>query len=69
MKVKAQPFSPLFIGAMVATFILMIRSTIVTSFQSPFHRGNGCYSNAVTNAKIADDFQSPFHRGNGCYYA
>ena len=37
-------FSPLFIGAMVAT--IYVRATAYQPdnvFQSPFHRGNGCY--------------------------
>ena len=36
-------FSPLFIGAMVATNTLPPCRTSPVHFQSPFHRGNGCY--------------------------
>ena len=62
------PFSPLFIGAMVATLFDASRSSFAFDFQSPFHRGNGCYKDK--NKLIIcqpTDFQSPFHRGNGCY--
>ena len=40
-----KPFSPLFIGAMVATMVLLQYTTgdLWIVFQSPFHRGNGCY--------------------------
>ena len=38
------PFSPLFVGAMVATYRWLCRYTSEEdNFQSPFHRGNGCY--------------------------
>ena len=39
------------------------------SFQSPFHRGNGCYGCEETSWVPGSllSFQSPFHRGNGCY--
>ena len=37
------------------------------SFQSPFHRGNGCYSASGSGNNVIASFQSPFHRGNGCY--
>ena len=36
-------FSPLFIGAMVATTTGEMVSGVEWYFQSPFHRGNGCY--------------------------
>ena len=36
-------------------------------FQSPFHRGNGCYYLSDYFTKRFFIFQSPFHRGNGCY--
>ena len=58
----------LFIGAMVATFSGNRQNSEEFSFfQSPFHRGNGCYE--VSGLINHDDgsFQSPFHRGNGCY--
>ena len=37
------------------------------SFQSAFHRGNGCYGSPQIKRVVLDDFQSAFHRGNGCY--
>ena len=37
-------FSPLFIGAMVATRRALLADGQRPVFQSPFHRGNGCYS-------------------------
>ena len=36
-------------------------------FQSPFHRGNGCYTDGYDTI-LECYFQSAFHRGNGCYY-
>ena len=40
---------------------------LINFFQSPFHRGNGCYPYS-TRWEVAEAiFQSPFHRGNGCY--
>ena len=36
-------FSPLFIGAMVATSSQEFTDLLRVGFQSPFHRGNGCY--------------------------
>ena len=60
-------FSPLFIGAMAATRIKKQGHIIAENFQSPFHRGNGCYSKVDLYFKRNLDFQSPFHRGNGCY--
>ena len=87
-------FSPLFIGAMVATYgqetcyrqqgnqlsvpfssgqwLLHLAGGLDSSaslfFQSPFHRGNGCYLNiSSAYARRLETFQSPFHRGNGCY--
>ena len=40
-------------------------------FQSPFHRGIGCYNEDACQspAAAASAFQSPFHRGIGCYVA
>ena len=38
-------------------------------FQSPFHRGIGCYSAIRSGSKTTGIFQSPFHRGIGCYSA
>ena len=67
------PFSPLFIGVTVVTPSGTRSGTPYpssSSFQSPFHRGNGC--NAVSRAASSWHrmnvviFQSPFHRGNGC---
>ena len=43
-RVKLLTFSPLFIGAMVATEALHHGAREIVDFQSPFHRGNGCYS-------------------------
>ena len=84
-------FSPLFIGAMVATHDysahghLRVRLSVPFSsgqwlllndvesgilnrdFQSPFHRGNGCYKPDEPKTCLVPRFQSPFHRGNGCY--
>ena len=39
------------------------------SFQSAFHRGNGCYEGANNAFMKTFSFQSAFHRGNGCYTA
>ena len=78
-KADSIPFSPLFIAAMVATdtindSVWTIGDSIDTQyhFQSPFHRGNGCYNNHDGTIGRFDldmhDFQSAFHRGNGCYW-
>ena len=40
---STKTFSPLFIGAMVATWKGHPDSLDNVHFQSPFHRGNGCY--------------------------
>ena len=65
----APAFSPLFIGAMVATYNCIEELPTSVLFQSPFHRGNGCYSLYFEHIKpYSVCFQSPFHRGNGCYY-
>ena len=39
------------------------------NFQSPFRRGNGCYTRYHRAAAVIETFQSPFRRGNGCYFA
>ena len=44
------------------------RSRVISSFQSPFHRGIGCYLSMATVSEVLYHFQSPFHRGIGCYY-
>ena len=36
-------------------------------FQSPFHRGRGCYWLMDGKYFEVPIFQSPFHRGRGCY--
>ena len=43
LELPNRPFSPLFIGAMVATRFAVLFRKIAEHFQSPFHRGNGCY--------------------------
>ena len=45
-----------------------LRSYRLLLFQSPFHRGNGCYPTPQCQTCALFDFQSPFHRGNGCYF-
>ena len=62
-------FSPLFIGAMVATARRRRGRESIRHFQSPFHRGNGCYVRSCSGQATMMTFQSPFHRGNGCYFA
>ena len=53
---------------MVATKLSAFVTLDYADFQSPFHRGNGCYtSEGVTFKGHEHNFQSPFHRGNGCY--
>ena len=65
---RDKTFSPLFIGAMVATRLNSEGITQSQAFQSPFHRGNGCYyENCIGIGAGLPFFQSPFHRGNGCY--
>ena len=44
-------FSPLFIGAMVATETSTFSAISLSVFQSPFHRGNGCYSTSLIAAR------------------
>ena len=75
-------FSPLFIAAMVATVGAHNQTFPKVTFQSAFHRGNGCYSHmggafsplfiaamvATSHMPVNGVFQSAFHRGNGCYY-
>ena len=60
-------FSPLFVGAMVATRDCAGVAGYPASFQSPFRRGNGCYLAFSPEATSLVPFQSPFRRGNGCY--
>ena len=54
-------FSPLFIGAMVATSDSNCCSRLRR--QSPFSSGQTLVAHALPTF-----FQSPFHRGNGCYF-
>ena len=65
-EIVEEAFSPLFIGAMVVTQRHPPRPWRLTSFQSPFHRGNGCNTQLLTDSHPDFPFQSPFHRGNGC---
>ena len=44
----------------------MLFRWVKLSFQSPFHRGNGCNRVSKLILSSGSDFQSPFHRGNGC---
>ena len=67
LKAPCQTFSPLFIGAMVATCTMDTFLAVCQIFQSPFHRGNGCYERRRYQPVARTVFQSPFHRGNGCY--
>ena len=64
---QSYTFSPLFIGAMVATPTLRTFADSILCFQSPFHRGNGCYNAPEDEMWGLHTFQSAFHRGNGCY--
>ena len=57
-QVVCRAFSPLFIAAMVATQLDSAIDDIGKSgFQSPFHRGNGCY--LVCNEYLKQQF-TPF---------
>ena len=53
-----ETFSPLFIGAMVATEFASMPMKM--SFQSPFHRGNGCYIIYALKISIDASSSSPF---------
>ena len=55
-------FSPLFIGAMVATMERTRRDRDQQVFQSPFHRGNGCYSLQITGIHFVT-LSVPFSSG------
>ena len=56
-------FSPLFIGAMVATFSAEFGGVFRWFFQSPFHRGNGCYIFTGTLGEVKLDAFSPLFIG------
>ena len=62
-------FSPLFIGAMVATAFTPSRRCTFAPF-SPLFIGAmvaTCYPEGMAELQDRWNFQSPFHRGNGCY--
>ena len=56
-------FSPLFIGAMVATYVLSCKAHPLLAFQSPFHRGNGCYLRPIVQGTSAACLSVPFSSG------
>ena len=60
-------FSPLFIGAMVATSRSFPYHMRITSSFSPLFIGAMVATECFVIREAAIDFQSPFHRGNGCY--
>ena len=63
-------FSPLFIGAMVATHHLCYYSFTRRRLSVPFSSGQWLLLDVVGfELTFIGDFQSPFHRGNGCYIA
>ena len=47
--------------------IIITHKRNTVHFQSPFHRGIGCYAQFCPRLSPLFDFQSPFHRGIGCY--
>ena len=57
------PFSPLFIGAMVATAMEIPSGGFRCIFQSPFHRGNGCYFTMACGDDSDIDLSVPFSSG------
>ena len=56
-------FSPLFIGAMVATCDNPVSFIQQPIFQSPFHRGNGCYQGKEVAAFTFVRLSVPFSSG------
>ena len=56
-------FSPLFIGAMVATDQSSIAVSGLMLFQSPFHRGNGCYFTLEQRLRCSCYLSVPFSSG------
>ena len=61
--VTENTFSPLFIGAMVATSTGRLTGWVAPVFQSPFHRGNGCYFDRTPNRLGRPGLSVPFSSG------
>ena len=61
-------FSPLFIGAMVATNYHQRYHRSSRQLSVPFSSGQWLLRTHYSFSEVQSDFQSPFHRGNGCYH-
>ena len=60
---QVRTFSPLFVGAMVATYDNTTLKLWLDTFQSPFRRGNGCYNRAITHWRACGILSVPFSSG------